>query len=980
MTAGMFMVMVSSVLLFSYIPPGGNQFAQPANRDVVPQKPSLFSNDGFSQEIPYGTKLLQFQREKYADYIGDDLIIQGQDFTVSSGNVEKRTELEVPAVVTDGRDSWIEWEFSVSESAMYQIEIGYLPLPGKHSGVERSFTIDGERPFAEASRVVFPRIWKGTMDLSFDNQGNQMRSSQKEIMAWQVKPLEHPEGLYKRPYKFYLKKGKHKLRINDGREPMAISHIVVKQPLTLPSYEEVLSEYKRFGYQNSSVPLLKMQSENPVRKSEMSIRAEWIDDPLTEPQALRNIRYNTFGGGRWKRGGQSAVWEFEVPVDGLYKIGFRYATPSHNTVIRRTIMIDEKIPFVEMEEYAFPHIKGWRSEPLKNENNEPYLFYLAKGKHTITMVSKVGPLRQTVFQIEDIVKELGLLSRQIVQVTASTKDAGGRLTSDRYQDWNLEKHIPNLVERLTIIKEAMKQFEEAVVKANGGRSPSFTSAFTSTAHLIEGMIENPEKIPYQLNELGNRQSSLGQAMISIQQQPLFLDYMLVSSAEEKYPRSATTYWENIVANLHKFIWSFSLDASKVGNVYSEGEAVEDPVLTVWMARGREWVEIFKEMLDDDFTPGTGIRVNVNTIPLNTEHLLLLAYTAGKAPDVALGVGPQVPVEFAIRNALVNLNTFTDVKAVTSRFIPESLIPFRYLNGLYAIPETQDFQMLFYRKDILESLGLEPPQTWKDVYALLPVLQEHGMEFYYPGGVPGYDPFLFQHGGDFYTSDGLRSGLDHSEALAAFEEWTDIFNNYKLPLQADFYQRFRTGEMPVGIGNYDLYVKLATSAPELNGRWKMAPLPGIRKNNGVIDRSSGGSGQTGIILGSTKYPKEAWELLKWWTSEDVQIRYGMEVEGLLGVGSRWNTANVNAMEGMAWSRDEINAIMEQWSWFKEQPIVLGGYYTPRHLMNAWNKVVLLGENTRISLEDAVKEINKELLRKQEEFGITSEERMEGADRK
>jgi hypothetical protein len=50
------------------------------------------------------------------------------------------------------------------------------------------------------------------------------------------------------------------------------------------------------------------------------------------------------------------------------------------------------------------------------------------------------------------------------------------------------------------------------------------------------------------------------------------------------------------------------------------------------------------------------------------------------------------------------------------------------------------------------------------------------------------------------------------------------------------------------------------------------------------------------------------------------------------------------------------------------VVLGGYFTGRHVLNAWNKVVLQGTNPREALEDAIFDINKELAKKQEEFGV------------
>jgi hypothetical protein len=49
-------------------------------------------------------------------------------------------------------------------------------------------------------------------------------------------------------------------------------------------------------------------------------------------------------------------------------------------------------------------------------------------------------------------------------------------------------------------------------------------------------------------------------------------------------------------------------------------------------------------------------------------------------------------------------------------------------------------------------------------------------------------------------------------------------------------------------------------------------------------------------------------------------------------------------------------------------VLGGYYTPTYLSNAWNMVVLSGGNPRDAMNYAVRAINEELARQQAEFDV------------
>ena len=358
--------------------------------------------------------------------------------------------------------------------------------------------------------------------------------------------------------------------------------------------------------------------------------------------------------------------------------------------------------------------------------------------------------------------------------------------------------------------------------------------------------------------------------------------------------------------------------------------------------------------------------------------------------MAIGVPAALPVDFAIRNGLVNLNQMPEYDRVSKWFRPGGLIPFRYqppdsdVVGDWALPETQDFGMLFYRTDILQELELEPPKTWEDVYTMLPRLQQAGMDFYYPPpsfaggravgarqaveGAVGLTPFLFQNGGRYYSDDGKRSALDEPRAIAGFREWTELYTNFRLPRESNFFTRFRTGEMPIGVAEYFFYVSFAVAAPEISGRWVMQPMPGHLREDGSIDRTSGGLGQAGVIFKLSNKQYAAWEFLKWWMSPATQERYGFELESLIGVEARWNTANVEALQSLPWPRNDIAAVLEQWSWFREQPVVLGGYFTGRHVLNAWNRVVLQGWNLREALEEAVFDINKELAKKQEEFGF------------
>lgn len=99
------------------------------------------------------------------------------------------------------------------------------------------------------------------------------------------------------------------------------------------------------------------------------------------------------------------------------------------------------------------------------------------------------------------------------------------------------------------------------------------------------------------------------------------------------------------------------------------------------------------------------------------------------------------------------------------------------------------------------------------------------------------------------------------------------------------------------------------------------------------------------------------------------QFSSEIEALIGVEARWNTANLEAFDSIAWGKDNLEVFHEQWKWAGDIPVVPGGYFTSRHLTNAWNRVIINGQPVRIALEEAVEDINRELKMQREEYGLT-----------
>ncbi|MGI6082972.1 MAG: extracellular solute-binding protein [Limnochordia bacterium] len=898
---------------------------------------------------------------KYASEVGSPARVQAvYDYEGRSGS----------ALLWLDEETIIEWEVDIPASGFYNISFEYLPLDGKRASIQRDLKIDDAYPFNEARRLIFPRTWRDAHRPRRDNQGNDVRPRQEEVRVWQERYFEDPQGMYREPFRFYFTKGKHRLTMNAIREPMALGAIKITSPKRLPTYAEMKKLYEEKGYKVAQGEPIRVQTEFPDLKSDPTIRSEYSYDPSAIPPAGSNMILNVFGGSRWRKGQQWAEWKFSVPEDGLYKIGMKVLQQHGERLpVARKIEIDGEVPFRELEEFLFPYDRDPQIVTLGDPNGEPYYIYLTKGEHVLRMTAVVGPVARTIRMANSASLEFAKLSRAIVMITGPNPDPNF--------DWEIHKKIPELLPRMQALEQAFGQ-EGKWLREFSPKTRLADSLDLSQA-IMGSMIRRPDTITNRLREFSDQELRLSQWVLDLQYGALEIDYFVVAPPDYTFPNVKPSMWERFVAGLRSFLLSFTKDYTLVGDVYNVRDGVDETgekVLTLWVGWGREWTAIIKEMIDEDFTPETGIKVNVNVIPAGAlgtgQSVLLLSLAAGQAPDVSFGTPAGTPVEFAIRGGVYNLNQFPDYNEVITRFRPGALIPFKYRGGDYALPETQSFSMMFYRKDILQQFRISPPETWDDVIKILPTLQQYGMNFYYAGGLT---PFLYQHGGEYYYADGWYSALDSPEALAAFKAWTELYANYKIPVSANFYNRMRTGEMPIGIADYQTYVLLSTAAPELTGWWEMVPMPGVRRADGVIDRTAAGGSTTSVIYTASRYKEEAWELMKWWTSTDIQARFGEEVEAVLGVEARWNTANVEALMNMPWPKKDILAIREQWQWFKEQPVVLGGYFTSRHIQNAWNRVVLQGMNPREALEIAVKDIDRELAKKQEEFGTVIPTRRE-----
>ena len=905
----------------------------------------------------------------------------------SEGDVSLYKDYEgVDECLYTGVNSEVTFKVSVKESGFYNLYVEYLLPESRGVAAERGVYINGELPFEDALSVTFTRIWTDGGEKKVDNQGNEIRPTQVEVYDWQTAYFADDRGYVKEPYKFYFEKGVNELKLTGENEPLIIKTLSLKAITDSITYEEYLSD-KPFVAASDGVAnyVQIIQGEDSTYRSESSLYAKYDrSSPTTVPSSVTHTVLNYVGGETWRSNGQWIEWDFEVPDDGYYNIIIKARQNySRGSVSNRKIYIDGEVPFEELNEVSFSYLNDWECKELSDEEGTPYKFYLTKGTHTIRMEATLGTMGEILNDLEDSTYRLNQIYRKILVYTGANPD--------KYRDYKIDSVYPEIMEAMELESKRLYKIVDDMVAYSGQKADQIASAQT-VAQQLERFVKKPQKITTEFSTFKDNITALGTASLNMSDTKLDVDYITVKGLTAEVKKDKANFFTKAAHEVKSFVASFFVDYNSVGDVYDEEDS--EGVIKVWVLTGRDQGTILKSMVDDDFTPNTGVKVNVEIVDASA---LLNAVIAGRGPNVVLSVGADQPVNYALRNAAEDITQFEGWEEVLSHYSESSYEQYSLDGHIYAIPEQQTFNVMFYRKDILEELGLEVPNTWKEFIELLPTIQGNNLSVGIPSAAGSssssaastaimsnspdlslYFSLLFQNGGDIYNEAGTKTTVDTEAGIKAFDDYVRYFNDYGLPTIYDFVSRFRSGEMPIGISAYSTYNTLMVSAPEIRGLWDFTLIPGTEKTdengNTYIDRSDFITGNATMMIATDDetLKQNSWEFMKWWADADTQIWFGREIEALLGSSARYATANRDAFSNLSWSVDDIEVLNAQWDQTVGIREVPGGYYTGRHISNAIRKVLNDKDDSRETIIDYSIKIDEEITKKRTEFGLYVED--------
>ena len=914
-------------------------------------------------ELPY-YKYLETHKDVPNATKDNAIVIAGGDF---SGHTDKA---DAQKVDFDGKTNVLKWEsqegsvswtVEVKTAGMYQLDMEYQAIDYTNKNIELSLKIDGEHPFKEADEFAFSRYFidvtvegsslPGVTGERFttDEDGNELTPQYAEQFIWQTASFSDFEGMQTMPFRFYLSEGTHTIEIGAIREPLYISKLMFIQPDSLVNYEDIAPSKDELDEVEDVY--VEHQAENALGKADPSSRptADY-SSPATKPYVPLKATMNAFGGEVWKYANQWVEWEVEVPQDGYYKLGVKFKQAYvRGLFTSRQILIDGEVPCEELQSVRFAYDSGWQIMEI-GEKDEPFYFYLTKGKHTIRMNPTLNELSEVLSSISESQENLNALYRKIIMITGTNPDP--------YMDYDLVRDVPNIVNILK--SEANLLYSHAAnLEQVIGKTGSTAATIYTLADQLKEFSERPSRIAKNLTTYKENISALSSWLLTIKEQPLQLDYIYLASADQEAPEADASWWEKLWHLCVQVYGSYTMDYATLGDDSEEG-------ITVWVYGGRDQANLVKRLVDEKFYKETDIPVNVQLVTVG----LINAVMAGYAPDVSL-TGDAI--NLGLRGALQPLEKLEGWDEVRSWFPDTAFDGFEIEGHYYAVPTTLTYDMMFYREDILEDMGLEVPDTWEDLFVIAPILQHNNMEIGLPGQTV-FDMLYTQNGGSYYNEDRSELLINNDIGYNAFKTWVSYYAEYGFSLYKDDYNRFRTGEMPITITEYTMYNKLKVAAPEISGLWTVAPIPGtLNEETGEVVRTQCGA-CGGVVIpraavkDSPKVLANAWEFVKWWTGAETQAAYGNDIEALLGTAARHTPANIEAFANLAWSKSEVETFAKQRKDVLVRPGAPGDYYVSRNIQNAFSATYLRGEDAREMLTYWTNETNREIKRKREEFGL------------
>jgi multiple sugar transport system substrate-binding protein len=269
-----------------------------------------------------------------------------------------------------------------------------------------------------------------------------------------------------------------------------------------------------------------------------------------------------------------------------------------------------------------------------------------------------------------------------------------------------------------------------------------------------------------------------------------------------------------------------------------------------------------------------------------------ALAGGEAPDLVAVDLIYMPA-YAAAEQMTDLTDLAKGLPFFDQLSPSHVRLGTYNDRVYALPFNAEGSVLVYNKDLFRQAGLDPekpPTNWAEMAEYskkITALGDDTYGFYFSGACAGCNaftvlPYIWASGGDVISEDGTTATVTDPAVKSTLEFLHQMYADKQIPESSkadtgtEFLNIFTSGKIGmVGSGAFSIAALKASPASPAAGEAAASPLPQIDFGIAPLPGKDGGSssfagGDTIAIPASSKRPDEAFEFIKWFLSDEVQI--------------------------------------------------------------------------------------------------------------
>lgn len=279
-----------------------------------------------------------------------------------------------------------------------------------------------------------------------------------------------------------------------------------------------------------------------------------------------------------------------------------------------------------------------------------------------------------------------------------------------------------------------------------------------------------------------------------------------------------------------------------------------------------------------------ITVEFQNVSADSMTQKLTTQIAGNNPPDTAYVDASTVASYAARKALVNLDNYISRSDVVD---PDAYVDvFRafasYEDSMYGLPLDGESTALFYRTDMFEAAGISsPPTTWDEFLSAAealtkPAEKQYGVAIFAPEAAYYWYPWLWQNGGDVLNEDGTEVMFDSPEAIEAAEYYIELSKlappDYLNSNSYDARLGFFNGQIAMYPAGSWFAGTLSEEAPDLDGKWAVAPLP-----EGTAGCATTVASDTLVVFNQSKHKDAAFQWIEFLSKPEnmALVTYGAD---------------------------------------------------------------------------------------------------------